>query len=203
VSATGSNDQRGGCGRARQGSGRIRQRSGRSGGWVDEATNASHMQTTLISPTPTGILLRTSGNASGLCVRMSCSYETAAVVAVEEATRVTRAISGATQIEPRAVYLQRIRTLTIPPTRQMCRQTSRSCPKSLSEDLRTVGVSAVAFTIPDSERPMVHVRYKQSSRVHDDRAPNSIIPKTLPLATLASTRLTNTPIQRVLAQIGA
>jgi hypothetical protein len=125
---------------------------------VDEATNASHMRTTMILPTPTGILLRTSGNASGRCVHMSFSYETAAVVAAEVATR---AIRGATRIEPQAVYLQRIRTQTIPPTRRMCRQTSRSCPKSLSKDLRTVGVSAMALTIPDSERrPMVHVQYK-------------------------------------------
>jgi hypothetical protein len=38
---------------------------------VDEATNASHMRITLIFLTPTGILLRTSGNVSGLCARMS------------------------------------------------------------------------------------------------------------------------------------
>jgi hypothetical protein len=90
---------------------------------------------------------------------MSYSYETAVVVAAEEATRVIR---GATRIEPRAAYLQQIRTLTIPPTPRMRRQTSRLCPKFLSKDLRMVGVSAVALTMPDSERPMVHVRYKQS-----------------------------------------
>ena len=75
---------------------------------VDVATNACHMRITLILLTPTGILLRTSGNASGLCVCLSYSYETAAVVAAEEATRVTRDIRGATRIEPRAVHLQRI-----------------------------------------------------------------------------------------------
>jgi hypothetical protein len=132
---------------------------------VDEATNASPLRTTLILLTPTGILLQTSGNASGLCVCMSYSYKTTVVVAAEEATRVIR---GATRVEPRAVYLQRIRTLMIPPTRRMCRQTSRLCPKFLSEDLRTVGVLVVTLTIPDSERPMVHVRYKQSSRPHND-----------------------------------
>jgi hypothetical protein len=82
---------------------------------VDVATNArSHMRITLILLTPTGILLRTSGNASGLCARMSYSYKTAVVVAAEEATRVTM---GATRIDPPAVYPQQMRTLTIPPTR--------------------------------------------------------------------------------------
>ena len=67
---------------------------------ADEATNASHMRTTLILLTSTGILLRTSGNASGLCVCMSYRYKTAVLVAAEEATRVTRVIRGAARIEP-------------------------------------------------------------------------------------------------------
>ena len=53
---------------------------------VDVATNASHMRTTLILLTSTGILLRTSGNASGLCARMSYSYETAVVVNMNRTT---------------------------------------------------------------------------------------------------------------------
>jgi hypothetical protein len=167
---------------------------------VDVATNTSHMQITLTLLTLTGILLWTSGNASGLCARMSYSYETAVVVAAEEATRVTK---GATRIELPAVYPQRIRTLTIPPTRRMRRPTGRLCPRFLSKDLKTVGVPAVAPTIPDSKEPIVHVRYKLSSRVHGDQALNSTTPRTLSLATLASTKLTTTPTPRVLARIGA
>jgi hypothetical protein len=118
---------------------------------------------------PIGILPRTtSGNTLGLCAHMSYSCATAIVVAAEEATRVTRVTYGATQIEPPAVYLQRIRTLTIPLTQQMRRPTSRLCPKFLSKDLRTVGVSVVVRTIPDPQGPMVHVPYKQSFRVHGD-----------------------------------
>jgi hypothetical protein len=66
-----------------------------------------------------------------------------------------------------------------------------------------MGVSAVALTIPDSERPMAHVRYKQSSRAHGDRAPNITTPRTLSLAALASTKSITTPTPRVLARIGA
>ncbi len=134
---------------------------------------------------------------------MSYSYETAVVVAAEAATKVTRVTKGATRIELSAVYPQRSRTLTIPPTRRICRPTGRSCPIFLSKDLRTVVVSAVAPTIPDSKGPIVLVRFKLSSRVHGDQAPNSTTPRTLSLATLASTKLTTTPIPRVLARIGA
>ena len=169
---------------------------------VDVATNPSHTRITSIELTPTGILLQTSGKASGLCARMSFSYETAVVVAAEEATRVTRITKGATRIEPPAVYPQRIRTRTIPPTRRMRWPTSRSCPKFLSKDLRTVGVSAVAPTIPDAKGPMVHVRNKQSSRVHGDQAPISSTPRALSLATLASTKSTTTPTPRVLSRTG-
>jgi hypothetical protein len=116
---------------------------------VEAATKAKHAQITLILLTLTGISLRTSGNALGLCAHMSCSYKMAAVMAAEEATRVT---NGLTQIEPPAVYLQYIQTLTIPLTQQMCRPTSWLCPKSQSKDPRTVAVLAVAPTIPDSWR---------------------------------------------------
>jgi hypothetical protein len=95
------------------------------------------------------------------------------VAAAGEATRVTK---GATRIERPAVYPQRIRTLSTPPTRRMRpRPTSRSCLKSLSENLRTVEVSAVAPTFPDSKRPIAHERYEQSFQVHGARAQNKFI----------------------------
>ena len=75
----------------------------------------------------------------------------ALVCHTEKATIVIRVTKGATRIEPPAVYTLRIQTLMI-----------RLCPKFLSEDLRTVLVLAVAPSIPDSNGPMVHVRYKQS-----------------------------------------
>jgi hypothetical protein len=168
VSAMGSNDQRSVRGRARQGGGRIGQRSGRSsdGGETaadaDVATNARHSRITLILLTLTGISPRTSGNVLGLvCAQMSYSCMTAAVKAAVEATRVTK---GATQMEAPAVCPQRRRTLTIPLTQQMRRPISRSdsCPKFLSEALRTVAVSAVAPTIPDSRGQVAHVRCTQS-----------------------------------------
>ena len=61
---------------------------------VEAATKAKHAQITLILLTLTGISLRTSGNALCLCAHLSCSYKMAAVVAGEEATRVTK---GATR----------------------------------------------------------------------------------------------------------
>ena len=65
----------------------------------------------------TGISLRTSGNALGLCAHLSCSYKTAAVVAAEEAISVVT--KGPTRIEPpQAVYLQQIQTQTIPFTQR-------------------------------------------------------------------------------------
>ncbi len=73
---------------------------------VDVPTSASHMRITLTLLTPTGILLRMSGIASDLCACMTYSYETAVVVAAEEATRGIRVTIGATRIEPPAVYLQ-------------------------------------------------------------------------------------------------
>jgi hypothetical protein len=149
----GSNDQRGGRSRSRQGGGRIGQRSGHSSGQGQDSHGRGNECKTfakaLILLTLTGISLRTSGNALGLCAHMSCSYKMAAVMAAEEATRVT---NGLTQIEPPAVYLQYIQTLTIPLTQQMCRPTSWLCPKSQSKDPRTVAVLAVAPTIPDSWR---------------------------------------------------
>ena len=47
---------------------------GGTGTDVDVATNAKHTQITLIILTLTGISLRTSGNALGLCAHMSCSW---------------------------------------------------------------------------------------------------------------------------------
>jgi hypothetical protein len=201
VSAMESNDQRGGRGRARQGGGRIGQRSGRSGGWRRDGRGRGRDNERKTLLTLTGISPRTTGNALGLCAHMSCNYKTAAVVASEEATRVTK---GAIQIEPpAAVCLQRRHTLTMPLTQQMCRPTRRLCPKFQSKDPRTVAVSAVAPSIPDLWGPVAHIRYKRSFRVHGGLAPNSITPRKLSLAILASTKLTTMPTPRVLAQIGA
>ena len=112
---------------------------------ADVATNARHLQITLILLTLTRISPQTSGNILGLCTHMSYSYETAAVVAAEEATRVTK---GAAQIEPPTVCPQQIRTQTIPLARQMRRP-------------RTVAVSAVARKIPDLWEQVAHVRCMQ------------------------------------------
>ena len=174
---------------------------GKTAADVDVATNARNSRITLILLTLTGISPQTSGNALGLlCAHMSYSYKTAAVVAAEEVTRVTK---EATRTEPPAVYPQRIRTLTTPLTRRMRRPTSRLCPKFLSEDPRTAAVLVVAPTIPDSWGPMAHIQCKQSFRVHGVLVPNSTIPRKLSLATLAYTKLTTMPTPRVLARIRA
>jgi hypothetical protein len=175
---------------------------GKTAADVDVATNARHSRIPLILLTLTRISPQTSGNTLGLlCAHMPYSYKTAAVVAAEEVTRVTK---EATRTEPPAVYPQRTQTLTTPLTRRMRRPTSRLCPKFLSEDPRSAAVLAVApSTIPDSWGPMAHIRCKQSFRVHGVLAPNSTIPRKLSLATLAYTKSTTMPTPRVLARIGA
>ena len=84
----------------------------------------------------------------------------------------------------------------------MCRPTSRSCLKFLSEDLRTVEVSAVALTTPDSKRPRAHERYEQSFQVHGARALNKSTSKKPSLAILPTMKSTTMLTPRVLARIG-
>ena len=84
----------------------------------------------------------------------------------------------------------------------MHRPTSRSCPKFLSEDLRTAEVLAAAPTTPDSKRPIVLERYEQSFQVHDARAHNQFTPRKPPLGTLPTMKSITTLTPRVLARTG-
>jgi hypothetical protein len=105
--------------------------------------------------------------------------------------RSDQSYQGSNTIGPPAVYPQRIRTLSTPPTRRMCRPTSRSCLKFMSEDLKTVEVSVVALTTSDSKRPRVHERYEQSFQKHGARALNKSTSKKPSLATLSNNSARN------------
>ncbi|KAI2511242.1 hypothetical protein MHU86_3208 [Fragilaria crotonensis] len=131
VSAMGSNDQRGGRGRARQGGGRSGQRGGRSNGrgrdgrgrgrGNERRTYANNVDIT----DPHRNFTSDEWERLGSMRPTSYSCEKAAVVAAEEATRVTK---GAIQIERLAVYLQRTRTPTRRRIHLVRRLTSRLCP---------------------------------------------------------------------------
>ena len=82
---------------------------------VDVATNAKHTQITLILLTLIGISLRTNAFLG-----------MATMMATEEATRVAK---GAKCLDPPAVYLQQVQTVTMPLIRLMYRPTSWLCPK--------------------------------------------------------------------------
>ncbi len=153
VSAMGSNDQRAGRGRAHQGGGHIGQRSGRSSGWGRDSrgprrgneckTNANNVDISdphrkftpdeweRLGFTRSYVLHLPAGGRGGRG-RSDQSYQ------------------GTNTNRTTKLYLQQIRILMISLTQPMCWPTSWLCPKSQSEDPRTVAVSAVAPIIPDS-----------------------------------------------------
>jgi hypothetical protein len=145
-------------------------------------TNAGHMQTTSMLPTPTETSLLRNGSDSDQCDHTSCIYERAAVVAAGGVNAVRATI---TRIVRPAVLLRPTTMLTTPTTATMCRPTSRSCLKSRNVDPRMAEASvAVRITTPKTRMLVKLARHMPSSQVRVALAPNDIIRKRLTLAIL-------------------
>jgi hypothetical protein len=145
-------------------------------------TNAAHMQTTSMLPTPTETSLLRNGSDSDQCDHTSCIYERAAVVAAGGVNAVRAIIK---RIVRPAVLLRPTTMLTTPTTATMCRPTSRSCLKSRNVDPRMAEASvAVRITTPETRMLVKLARHMPLSQVCVALAPNDIIRKRLTLAIL-------------------